>query len=212
MCLTFALPKILQTPFSVTGSPINTVTTSYQDAYSQFLNYLGMPTCVPGTSTETMTGSVPTLPLNTFLSATDSRPQTTGMVVSTTNTSVSTTTTISPQTSSTNKPPTDLSRGVKIGNGVAIPIFIIALLMLGIFLRRRYQRGSQLNSVHEGPATHTQTLETGDQQPFLQLKAELEAKERHELEAVEIRHEIQGAERRLEVSAGEFSQELAVPR
>ena len=171
-----------------------------------------MPTCVPGTSTETMTGPLTILPLNISVTATDSRPQTTGMIISRTNTSNSATTTISPQFSHINKSPADLSRGVKIGNGVAIPIFIIALLILGIFLRRRYQRRSQLNSVHEGPATHTQTLETGDQQPFLQQKAELEAKERHELEAVERRHEIQGAERRLEMSAGEFSQELAVPR
>ena len=207
-CITTAQYHKLQTPYTATEHR-ETATTNDTNPFLAFFSFLGMPTCVEGNETAFITMEVLETTLhNTLLTATDPKLQTTSLVPSRTNTSAPISMTVLPQ-SNPSKTPTDTNTQVKVGVGVTIPVYIIAMATLGIFLRWWYRLRSRSTMLHEGPAIQTQTLQPLGQQPFLELKAELEAKERHELEAVERRYEIQGAERRLEVSAGEVSQELA---
>ena len=73
----------------------------------------------------------------------------------------------------------------KAGVGIAVPLFILALLVLGLYLWHRRRKGTfgfleSENSANGGP-------EASNRQPYLQHKAELEdeARRKHELETQE---------------------------
>ena len=134
-------------------------------------------------------------------------------------------------TSSTNSvsthSPGSYDQKVKIANGVAIPVVLLGLVLLGFLVYKR--RKNQKTLREEDPTSQDIGSPQEDSQPYLQQKAELEAegKRKHELEAQERRYEIgnEGERYELPVEEGdlmvrsrqelrgeEHSRELEVPR
>ena len=118
-------------------------------------------------------------------------------------------------------------KNVKVANGVAIPMGLLGLVLLGLLVYKR--RKTQKTLKEEDASSQNQESPHGDTQPYLQQKAELEAeeKQKHELEARERRHEmgIEGEmyelpveeqnlmiRTRQELRGEEHSTELEVPR
>ena len=234
-------PITLATPFSLTKPSITDSVSFQAAAETSFVNYLRFSTCsgrgqsvqasrlvpVSGVLPMTITtsgilglnGVLPTstIPIlvpvvNASTSSTvDASLITPANATSQPPTSPLLTNTISTPSSSTAPTPKSNPTSGKAAAGAAEAIGSIALLVIGVFLWRRYRKYFKKpllrGSLQDGPL------------PFLQRKAELEAEERRrhelhdgdtrpELETREVRPELHGGVRWQELRGEEHSQEL----
>lgn len=103
----------------------------------------------------------------------------------------------------TGKGQPNLERRDKIVIGVAVPLPLVTLAILGVFVWRNIQR-RRLVAAAAVSVVEKDSAKTEDGQPFLQRKAELEAVERrkHELEARQALSEVTGEDAVFEMPTG----------
>ena len=201
--------------FSVSQPATFNSTEFMSTATDDFYNYLGFSTCSGGGENVTATGiAAPTASDPSPLT-----PVTSGQNQNSTN-SIST-------HSSGSYDRKAYDKKVKVANGVAIPVALLGLVLLGFLVYRRRKPKKTLKD--EDATSPKEGTPHEDTQPYLQQKAELEAEEKrkHELEARERTHEMGNeGERyelpveeedlmvrtRQELRGGEHSTELEVPR
>ena len=222
-CITFTGSSTGVTPaFSILSADTTNPSSFQSSAASQFITFLGLNGCGVGNSATvllTNNGSAATINVAPSTTSTDVQSAVPGTLTQTslslslpllTATVTAPVQTVSNPTPSSSPPSSSiLPTHTKVAIGVAILVLVLALLLTVSFLyhrRRKNQRSANANA-------NAATSQDGDpkerSQPFLQQKAELEAKEnrKHELEAVERKHEMGTEGERHELSAEEDQKE-----
>ena len=157
---------------------------------SAFIDYLGFTTCVGGGESATQVALVPVDNVTTTTSQpTDSytRSQTQLFNSSVTSTLSSQQTSPSASAIQTQQADIDLSPRGKIGIGIGASLLGIILLFFPLRDFLRYRKRKMRDRAEKREVT------SGEHQPYLQRKGELEAEERgkYELEAEERRYELE---------------------
>lgn len=130
------------------------------------------------------------------------------------------TTSPTPHSSSTTRPivSSRLDERAKIGMDIAAFFALLILILSVAFIwHRRRLRSAAITAKKQGEAENKQegaSTSEGNNQPYLQQKAELEAEERqrHELEAQQKIYELDGETGVNEIPAGTYEHRLAVMR
>ncbi|CAF9940425.1 hypothetical protein IMSHALPRED_002020 [Imshaugia aleurites] len=187
------------TPILSISQPATFNSTEFQStAIVSFNDYIGFGTCSgqPDAAVITTPAVSSPSPLNPLKSSPDQNPTESN---SPETSSLSPNSTHSVSTHSSGSYDTK----VEIANGVAIPVGILGLVLLGLLIYRHLKTRKILKE--EDATSQEQGSPREDAQPYLQQKGELEAegKRKHELEARERRYEMGNEGERYELPVEE---------